>query len=212
MAYHDGVPKTRTRPVHTRLSAADRRASIIAAATEVFSEVGYQRGTMAEVARRVGVSEPVIFQNFGSKAAVFAAVIDAAIVAVGEGLRERAAAADSIGTWLAELLAPEHLEHLHAHGSHGALFADASSHNTTEPALRDALRRAHRTVASTLADLLARGQAEGTVRRELDPEVSAWWLLTFLASQGFRAAAMPRRKQIEAQLGAMTLEMLTIPR
>ncbi|MCI0371906.1 MAG: hypothetical protein L0214_11130, partial [candidate division NC10 bacterium] len=27
----------------------------------------------------------------------------------GEGLRERAAAADSIGTWLAELLAPEHL-------------------------------------------------------------------------------------------------------
>ncbi len=73
----------------SRLSAADRRASIVAAATQVFSEVGYQRGTMSEVARRVGVSEPVIFQNFGSKAALFAAVIDNAAGQLSTAMREQ---------------------------------------------------------------------------------------------------------------------------
>src|SRR3954453_5120864 len=63
-------------PRRTRLSAAQRRESILAAAAEVFSAAGYRAGKVSDVAARVGVSEPVIFQNFGSKAALFAAVVD----------------------------------------------------------------------------------------------------------------------------------------
>jgi AcrR family transcriptional regulator len=195
-------------PRRSRLSATERRASIVAAATQVFSETGYQRGTMSEVARRVGVSEPVIFQNFGSKAAVFAAVLDQAAEQVSAAMRERAAANRSVGAWLAELLAPEHLHRLHAPGTHGVLFADTMAH-TTQPQVKEAIRRAHRTVARTLADLLARGQADGSVRPDLDPRTAAWWLLSFLASQGFRSAAMPDRSRLEAQLGTMTLQALT---
>ncbi|MGV9612179.1 TetR/AcrR family transcriptional regulator [Nocardia xishanensis] len=51
----------------TRLSAADRRASIIDAATQAFAESGYQRATMGQIATRLGVTEPVVFHNFGSK-------------------------------------------------------------------------------------------------------------------------------------------------
>jgi AcrR family transcriptional regulator len=163
---------------------------------------------MSEVARRVGVSEPVVFQNFGSKAAVFAAVLEQAARQVSAAMRERAAANRSVGAWLAELLAPEHLRRVHARGTHGVLFADAMAH-TTQPQVKDAIRRAHRTVARTLAELLARGQAEGSVRPDLDPRTAAWWLLSFLASQGFRSAAMPDRGRLEAQLGAMTLQALT---
>lgn len=60
----------------TRLNAAQRRESILAAAVEVFSASGYRAGKVSDVAALVGVSEPVIFQNFGSKAALFAAVVD----------------------------------------------------------------------------------------------------------------------------------------
>ncbi|HEY2265019.1 MAG TPA: helix-turn-helix domain-containing protein, partial [Streptosporangiaceae bacterium] len=59
-------------PRRTRLNAAQRRESILAAAVEVFSAAGYRAGKVSDVAALVGVSEPVIFQNFGSKAALFA--------------------------------------------------------------------------------------------------------------------------------------------
>ena len=65
------------RPVRrTRLNAEQRRESIVKAAVEVFAATGYRAGKVSDVAARVGVTEPVIFQNFGSKAALFAAVLD----------------------------------------------------------------------------------------------------------------------------------------
>jgi AcrR family transcriptional regulator len=74
MDHHpDGNPSKRT-----RLSAAERRETILRAATEVFAEAGYRAGKVSDVAARVGVTEPVIFQNFGSKAALFAAVLERA--------------------------------------------------------------------------------------------------------------------------------------
>src|SRR5215475_11691601 len=60
----------------TRLPADQRRESILDAATEVFAEAGYRAGKVSEVAARVGVTEPVIFQNFGSKSALYTAVLD----------------------------------------------------------------------------------------------------------------------------------------
>jgi AcrR family transcriptional regulator len=191
-----------------RLSAAERRASILAAAREVFSEAGYQRGTMSEVARRVGVSEPVIFQNYGSKAAVFVAVLEEATGRITAAIQERAAASGSVGAWLTEFLAPEHVTRAHARDTHAVLFADAMS-VTSEPRVREAIRRTHRALARTIADLLERGQAEGSVRRDLDPQAAAWWLLSLFASQGFRSATMPDRRRLEAQLAAMTLQTLT---
>lgn len=50
-----------------RLSAAARREIIEAAATEVFAEHGYRGASMDEIARRSGVSVPVVYDHFGSK-------------------------------------------------------------------------------------------------------------------------------------------------
>ncbi len=195
-----------------RLAAPERRASIVAAAMTVFSEHGYQRGTMAEVARRVGVTEPVIFQNFGSKAAVFAAVIGAASERMSAVLHERVAANGSVSGWLREMLSPDHLNRLHSRGSLGVLFADALS-LTADPVIARAARRAHTVIAGTLTDLLARARQEGELAAHVDPEAGAWWLLSLLASQDFRRAALPDtdRQRIEAELGAMTLRTLSGP-
>ena len=53
------------------MPAVQRRESILVAATQVFAVQGYRRGTVATIAERIGVSEPVVFQNFGTKAALF---------------------------------------------------------------------------------------------------------------------------------------------
>jgi AcrR family transcriptional regulator len=50
-----------------RLSAAARREVIEQAATEVFAEHGYQGASIDEIARRSGVSPPVVYDHFTSK-------------------------------------------------------------------------------------------------------------------------------------------------
>ena len=50
-----------------RLSAAERREVIERAATEVFAERGYHGAGMDEIARRSGVTPPVVYDHFESK-------------------------------------------------------------------------------------------------------------------------------------------------
>jgi len=50
-----------------RLSASERRELIERAASEVFSERGYRAATIDEIARRSGVSAPVVYDHFDSK-------------------------------------------------------------------------------------------------------------------------------------------------
>jgi AcrR family transcriptional regulator len=51
----------------TRLTAEARRALIEKAATEVFAERGYTGASMEEIARRSGISVPVLYDHFKSK-------------------------------------------------------------------------------------------------------------------------------------------------
>lgn len=194
-----------------RLPAPERRALILVAATEVFSEVGYQRGTMAEVARRVGVTEPVIFQHFGSKAALFSAVLEESTARLVRSMRDGAAGHDSVAEWLTAFLAPREPRHAHGQHAHHVLFADGVTH-ANEQAVKTAVRQTHRAVADVLADLLRRGQDDGSIRHDLDLEASAWWLLSFLATRGFRATTMPRAARLEAEVAAIAVQALVATR
>jgi AcrR family transcriptional regulator len=49
------------------MTAAARRELIERAATEVFAEAGYHGASMEEIARRSGVSPPVVYDHFASK-------------------------------------------------------------------------------------------------------------------------------------------------
>jgi AcrR family transcriptional regulator len=51
----------------TRLTAAERREVIERVATEVFAERGYAGASIDAIARRAGVSAPVVYDHFASK-------------------------------------------------------------------------------------------------------------------------------------------------
>jgi AcrR family transcriptional regulator len=192
-------------PRRSRLAAADRRASIVAAAGELFAELGYQRCRVSDVAARLGITEPVVFQNFGSKAGLYAAVLnDAADTMVAELHRLLDDDGASVLAVLGEILAPGHLERIHAQGSPGALFADAVA-LTTEPGIEEAARRGMRKVADALADLVRRGQAQGEISADVDPAAAAWGMLSLIASHRFRNVVMPDRKRNRLEAGLTTL-------
>ena len=68
-----------------RRSSEEVQANILAAARELFVAQGYRSTTTKEIALKAAVAEPLIFSNFGSKAALFeATVVSAFSGAVGE--------------------------------------------------------------------------------------------------------------------------------
>lgn len=81
----------------TRMTAADRRERILQAAAEVFGRRGYVGATTDQVARAAGISQPYVVRLFGSKEALFLAVIDSAKDALLDAFRSSLAEAHAAG-------------------------------------------------------------------------------------------------------------------
>jgi AcrR family transcriptional regulator len=188
----DGVSRGE-RGRRTRLTAGQRRETILEAATEVFAASGYRAGKVSDVAARIGVTEPVVFQNFGSKAALFAAVLDRLADDVRASLDDLAGHYDSVARLLTHIVSPPdgaapHGPAAHRPKSHRALFADAAV-LIADPEAGEATARVAQIVADHLADLVRRGQADGSVRGDVNPAAAAWLILSVLATRPLRAGA-----------------------
>ena len=207
-------------PRRRRLPAAERRETILRGAAEVFAQAGYRAAKVSDVAARVGVSEPVIFQNFGSKAALFAAVVERAATEVKASLDDLAADFGSASGLLAHVLTGGahgrpgqatagpgawHADAEHTAAAYGVLFADAATLGA-QPELTGPARDAIRAVATHLAGLVQHAQADGGIRPDADPSAAAWLLLSVLSARPLRAAAMPAG--LEPTVTALTLDAL----
>ncbi len=98
-----------------RISAGERRESILAAASRVFGERGYIGATTDQIAQAAGISQPYVVRMFGSKEALFLEVLQRALdklvvafrdaIAAGERAGEPGAALDSrIGSAYVDLI------------------------------------------------------------------------------------------------------------
>jgi AcrR family transcriptional regulator len=66
------------------LSAVERRAKIVDAATAVFAERGYRGASIDEIARRAGVTPPVVYDHFESKQALYRTLLEEHFAALRE--------------------------------------------------------------------------------------------------------------------------------
>lgn len=69
-----------------RLRAPERRAQLLETALPVFARCGYVGTGTRDLARAAGVTEPVIYRHFPSKAALFCALVDEAQARLVAGL------------------------------------------------------------------------------------------------------------------------------
>jgi len=146
---------------HGRVPRALRMQQVLAAAEALFVERGYAQSSMDELARRVGVSKPVIYDLVGSKEQLFGALVDAE----AQALAAEVGAAVSSGS--------EPTQRLYA----GALafFRFAERKRAAWDALYTAdgapvsaeLKQARRFHAGAIAALLARGAED--LGRPTDP-------------------------------------------
>ena len=60
-----------------RMTGAQRREQLVAVGRVVFAERGYDATSIEELAVRADVSKPVVYEHFGGKEGLYAAVVDA---------------------------------------------------------------------------------------------------------------------------------------
>src|SRR5262249_28612204 len=164
----------------TRLPAAERRLALVETAVRVFSEGSYRGTTTAEIARAAGVSEPILYRHFASKRDLYLAGFDH----VWEKARaewEAVLASTSSVREAFEAMARGHVTVHDCKFQLAELWVQALSEANEDPELRRQLRRHMRTVHDFVADVIARGQAEGALNPSRNPRAEAW---TFLAGGG----------------------------
>jgi AcrR family transcriptional regulator len=76
--------------VTRRLPKAQRRATLVTAASELFAQCGYDHASLDELAARVGVTKPIVYRHFASKKDLYlellAAHRDELLHALAEGM------------------------------------------------------------------------------------------------------------------------------
>ena len=94
-----------------RMKSEDRRELILTAATDVFGQYGYHGSTTDQIAKAAGVSQPYVVRMFGTKEALFLAVLGRALGRL-------------IDSFEAEIEAGEDDLHERLGAAYGALLAD----------------------------------------------------------------------------------------
>lgn len=70
-----------------RMRAAERRESILDAATATFARLGYRAAGMADIAEAAGITQPMLYRHFSSKKELYLECLDRAVAEILEALR-----------------------------------------------------------------------------------------------------------------------------
>jgi AcrR family transcriptional regulator len=153
-----------------KLPLEERKAQILDAARTLFASRGYDKVTLDDIARRVGISRPRIVQIFGSKERIYLAIAESAYKShpMDRDLAEPIARKDDYGVFLAFA---EHILRLTAKQEETEIFKILLYARLRE----DRFHRIHfhtkdTLMISRLADYVRERVEEGAFRK-MDPRV-----------------------------------------
>jgi TetR/AcrR family fatty acid metabolism transcriptional regulator len=151
--------------------AEDKRRVILDAAVRVFARQGYEASPVGDIAREAGVAYGLVYHYFGSKDAVLEAVFREQ----WGRLLAAVALAEESGGDAAERLALVVRIVLRAWRDDPDLVRLLVREITRSPHIQDELDEIGQAFA-TLERIIRRGQAEGTLRPDVDAHLAAWLL------------------------------------
>ena len=82
---------------HGRVPRPVRERQLVELGEQLFAERGFAKASMDELARRAGVTKPVIYELFGSKEGLFRACLEGLALRLAEEIATAARAADPAG-------------------------------------------------------------------------------------------------------------------
>ena len=139
-----------------------RRSEVVGVAARVFAERGYHATTMQDLAEATGLAAGGLYHYIGSKERLLVAICDdllqPLLAAAGDALADTETGADALHAllrlWVGHVV--EHREHM-------LVFAQERHVIEREPQWREVVRR-RKAFERLLDDVLARGEADGSLR------------------------------------------------
>jgi AcrR family transcriptional regulator len=160
-----------------RLTAVERRASILEAAMRVFSRGSYASATTAAIAREAGITEPVVYHHFKGKAALYGAclveawsVLRAKWDAVLDGEPDPR-------MWLPRV-AEVGFAALDDENDATRLWLYAITDLAEDPKARPHVVAFTRDLHAYIAAMLDRAQQAGGIATDIEPSAEAWVFLS----------------------------------
>lgn len=150
--------------------------AILEAAVTRFGQDGYRATSVADIARQAGVGGSLVYAYFPNKEALFFAAADEDAAAVAAAVLGQLDATP-VGKWRSELLRTMH-QALDGHPLATRLLAGLEPDSTARVLDATALSELRRTVSARLEA----GQADGTVRTDIDTTTVADGFVTVLLS------------------------------
>lgn len=189
-----------------KLSKVDRRKAIVDTAAGLFAEVGFRGGTTRELAKRAGVTEPVLYEHFQTKSDLYAAIIEDSgrqdFARGREILEQKAAAGDPADFFitLATLIADHHAGN--PNYLRLILFSALEKHE-----LAALCFERHATVIHRIVTAFIRRQTAGGAFRKVDAPLAArsfmgmvMHYMIFDQHFGFKLVRSSRRRAIQSMV------------
>ncbi|MGV9775434.1 TetR/AcrR family transcriptional regulator [Streptosporangium sp. NPDC003464] len=180
---------------------AETRLRLFTAAVEVIAEQGYTAATVDAIAERAGVAKGTVFYNFGSKEALFAALLEHGIQRLADALGEADTGQAALDTLDSVVMAQ-----LRFFEEYGA-FARVLLAEMWRTAWQDAVARLREQALGVYAAALRRAVAEGVVREDLDVETAATAVFGMVLTVSIERRALHPDRPIE-QLHATLVDLL----
>ena len=157
------------RSIDTATTAADRREQLLRAAVRVFAERGYHQARVGDIAEEAGVAHGLLYHYFSSKEDVLRTIFRESwsrLIAALHGIEEAGGPA------------PEQLRRIAA----VLLRSWRDDPDLVRVLVREVARSPElaaqvdevREAFLVIERVIARGQAEGSFRSELDPRLASW--------------------------------------
>jgi AcrR family transcriptional regulator len=157
-----------------RRTREERRLEIAGAALRIVGEYGVQGATMSRIAETIGISAPALYKHFDSRTEILEAAMDL--------LQQR------VTLWLDSAGDPDALQRLREldakhistvaadyEGVVAPLFEFVAASPRSE--LKEQMGRRQRQTLQRFIDILREGQGQGTIRGDIDVQVTAWSLM-----------------------------------
>jgi AcrR family transcriptional regulator len=158
----------------TRLPADERRQAVLETACHMFCRSSYRGATTAEIAREVGVSEPVLYRHFASKRDLYLACLEEAWQHVRAMWDEALAAEEDPSKWIAAIgkayLQAKKADKVFLVELWIQSLSEASEDLEIRKHLREHVLEVHDYVVKTIR----RAQEAGGVIKERDANAEAW--------------------------------------
>jgi AcrR family transcriptional regulator len=199
------LSRAKSQAPRKRLSAAQRRETIEDAATALFAERGYQGASIDEIARRSGVTPPVVYDHFASKQELYRSLLERHFAELRQVWRENFVGADPPGQRVARSF-DAWFAYIESHPFAGRmLFRDTTGDPKIEAMHQEVAASSRAAIMGLFAD---QPEVEKVICPEVEQGLEMAWIvmrgvLQGLAMWWYEHPRVPRERVVATAMNAL---------